>query len=383
MRFELATPTRIVFGRGSLSELSSQVAGLGRRCLVVTGAHPERTSALEQLRKAGLEVSSQRIPEEPTLPHVREGVALARDVEVDVVVGIGGGSVLDAAKAIAALLKNPGGPLEYLEVIGAGRKLGQASAPFVAVPTTAGTGSEVTRNAVLVSPEHGVKVSLRSASMLPRLALVDPDLTLTVPAAVTASTGLDALTQVIEPFVSHRANPITDAVCREAIPRAARSLRRVYQDGSDSDAREDMSLVSLFGGLALANAGLGAVHGLAGPLGGLLGAPHGALCAALLPHVMRANAAALRERVPRGPALARLEETARLLTGQATATLEDGVSWIAELCQDLAIPGLACHGLSSADCASVIPKARAASSMRGNPVELTDAELAGILAAAR
>jgi alcohol dehydrogenase class IV len=377
--FEFATATQIVFGRGCFDGLGPRVAALGNRALVVTGSQPERTPVVERLEAEGIEVATCSISTEPTTAVAREGVALAREAACEVVVGVGGGSVLDGAKAIAALLTNAGDPLDFLEVIGAGRKLENASAPLVAVPTTAGTGSEVTRNAVLASPEHGVKVSLRSALMLPRLALVDPSLTLGMPPALTASPGRGALTHGIEPVVSHGANPLTDSLCRDAISRAARSLRSAYDDGGDIDAREDMALVSLYGGLALANAKLGAVHGFAGPLGGQLGAPHGALCARLLPHVVRTNTRALQRRAPDSPALERYAELARLLTGRENASLEDGPTWLDELCQAFSVPGLASYGLSQADFREAIPKARAASSMRGNPIELTDEELERIL----
>ena len=217
---------------------------------------------------------------------VRQGVELARREQCDLVIAFGGGSAIDAGKAIAALLANGGELTDYLEVIGKGQPLRHPSVPFIAVPTTAGTGSEVTRNAVLASAEHQVKVSMRSPLMLPRLAVVDPELTLELPPAVTASTGLDALTQLIEPYVSIRANPLTDGFCLEGLRRVSRSLRRAYHAGRDITAREDMSLASLLGGLALANAGLGVVHGFAAPVGGMFHAPHGAICAALLPHGM-------------------------------------------------------------------------------------------------
>jgi alcohol dehydrogenase class IV len=379
VRFEFAAAAQIVFGRGSVSELAERVAGLGCRPLVVTGSDPSRTGAPDHLAARGLGVTSFRITAEPTTGVASEGVARAREGACDVVVGIGGGSVLDGAKAIAALLTNGGEPLDYLEVIGAGRKIEKPSAPFVAVPTTAGTGSEVTRNAVLASPEHRVKVSLRSVSMLPRLALLDPVLTVSVPKAVTASTGLDALTQVLEPFVSNRANPVTDALCRDGLVRAARSLRRACEDGSDLDAREDMALASLYGGMALANARLGAVHGFAGPLGGMIAAPHGALCARLLPFVIAANVRALRERAPESPALERYAEVARIVTGRPDAAAEDGAAWALELVEALSVPDLASYGLGVGDLADAVARARRASSMRGNPVELTEGELGRIL----
>ena len=284
---------------------------MGRRALLVAGVSP----AL--LGEAGLDCALLAVEGEPTLELVRRGVALARAENCDLVIGFGGGSAIDAGKAIAALLANGGDPLDYLEVIGAGRSLLAPSAPFIAVPTTAGTGAEVTRNAVLASPEHRVKVSLRSPWMLPRLALVDPELTCRLPPAITASTGLDALTQLIEPYVSVRANPMTDLFCVEGMRRAARSLGRAFANGSDAEARADMSLASLLGGLALANAGLGVVHGFAAPIGGMFDAPHGAVCAALLPHGMEVNIRALRARAPGSEPLGRYRTVARLLTGNA------------------------------------------------------------------
>jgi alcohol dehydrogenase class IV len=215
--------------------------------------------------------------------------------------------------------------------------------------------------------------------MLPRLAVVDPELTYSMPPAVTASTGLDALTQVLEPYVSNQANPMTDAICREGLWRAARSLRRAYQDGSNAEAREDMALVSLFGGLALANAKLGAVHGFAGPLGGLFHAPHGAICARLLPYVMEANVRALQARMPDSPSLARYDEVAQLLTGENTARASDGVTWVQDLCQALDVPPLSDFGLTEGDFPTVVAKAGKASSMKGNPIALTDEELTQIL----
>ena len=254
---------------------------------------------------------------------------------------------------------------------------------MIAIPTTAGTGSEVTRNAVLGSLEHKVKASLRAASMLPTVALVDPELTYTVPPDVTASTGLDAFTQCLEPFVSSRANPLTDSLCREGMQRAARSLRRAYENGEDAAAREDMAVASLFGGLALANAGLGAVHGFAGPIGGMFPAPHGAICARLLPWVMEANVRALQQRSPLAPALARYDEIGRLLTGNPAATATDGVAWVQALAELLRVPPLSRFGVTPADFPEIVAKSQQASSMKANPIALTDAELTGILWQAR
>ncbi|MCG8554615.1 MAG: iron-containing alcohol dehydrogenase [Proteobacteria bacterium] len=382
MKFRFATATQIVFGQGCLAELPSLLAPLGSRALVVTGADPTpAASVLGLLSEAGIEYSLLSGSGEPTAQLTRDGAAMARAEACSFVVGVGGGSTLDAGKAIAALVTNGGDPLDYLEIVGAGRRISKPAAPYVAIPTTAGTGAEVTRNAVLTSEEHGVKASLRSDYILPRIALVDPELTYGVPAAVTASTGLDALTQNIEPFVSCRANPLTDALCRDGIRRGAHWLRRAYDDGSDAQARENMALASLFGGLALANAKLGAVHGFAAPLGGMFRAPHGALCACLLPQVMRMNIDALREREPDSGSLARYGEVARLVTGRSDATPDDGVAWAQELRDALQIPPLSAYGVTRADIAVLTEKASAASSMQGNPIKLSHAELQAILEA--
>ena len=380
MRFEFATATRIIFGPGSLREVAPRAAEIGRHAFVVTGRTIDRAAPLlGQLEKRGIEYVTFNVPGEPTTALAFEGVQQARQADCDSVVGIGGGSVLDTGKVIAALLTNGGDVLDYLEVIGDGQQLTEIPAPFIAIPTTAGTGSEVTRNAVLGSPDHRIKVSMRSPLMLPRLAVVDPELTHSMPPAVTASTGLDAITQLMEPYVSNKANPLTDGICREGLRRAARSIRRAYEDGSNPAAREDMSLASLFGGLALANAKLGAVHGFAGPLGGMFSAPHGAICARLLPYVMEANVQALQARAPSSPALARYDEIAQILTGMATARATDGIAWVQDLCAALKVPPLAEFGLKEADIPTVVAKSEKASSMKGNPMTLTDKELAQIL----
>jgi alcohol dehydrogenase class IV len=384
MRFEFATATRIVFGPGTLSEVAPEAAALGQRALVVTSPLPEPAATLvDQLAGQGVEVAIYRVSTEPTIPAVVEGVQQARRAGCDVVIGLGGGSALDTGKAIAALLANGGNPLDYLEVIGRGQPLTRPALPCIAVPTTAGTGAEVTRNAVLASPEQHVKVSLRSPFMLPRLAVVDPLLTHSMPPELTASTGLDALTQLIEPFVCLKANPLVDTLCHEGMERVARSLRKAYQDASDAAAREDMALASLFGGLALANAGLGAVHGFAGPIGGMIGAPHGTVCARLLPHVMAANVQALQTRQSDSPVAARYDKVGQILTGNRSAAAPDGVAWIQSLCADLNVRPLASFGLGEELFPEVVAAARKASSMKGNPILLTDEELTAILEAER
>lgn len=380
MRFEFATAHRIVFGPGVLKQVAPIAAELGQRPLVVTGRHSKRaTSLLDRLGQNGLTPTVFAVTDEPTVDLARAGMTQAQLAGCDQVIAIGGGSVLDAGKAIAMLLANGGDPLDYLEIVGRGLAITQRSAPMIAIPTTAGTGSEVTRNAVLGSLEHKVKASLRAASMLPTVALVDPELTYTVPPDVTASTGLDAFTQCMEPFVSPRANPLTDGLCREGMQRVARSLRRAYENGEDTVAREDMALASLFGGLALANAGLGAVHGFAGPIGGMFPAPHGAICARLLPFVMEANVRALQQHSPFAQALARYDEIARLLTGDSGATAGDGVAWVQALVESLHVPPLSRFGVTPADFPEIVAKSQQASSMKANPIALTDAELTGIL----
>ncbi len=378
MRFEFATATRVIFGEGTAATLPELARTFGTRSLLVTGASTDRAAALVST----LSAETFAVSGEPTVDLVREGVRRVQDAACDVVISLGGGSAIDAGKAIASVATNGGEPLEFLEVVGKGRTIAVPPLPFIAVPTTAGTGSEVTRNAVLGSPEHGVKASLRSPLMLPRVALVDPELTYGLTPAITASTGLDALTQLIEPYVSARANPLVDAICIEGIERVASALRRAYHDGADVGARRDMALASLFGGLALANAGLGVVHGFAAPLGGTWKAPHGALCAAVLPHGMAANVAALRARAPRHPALGRYAAIARLLTGQSDARAEDGIDWVRRLCVEFNIPSLRVWGVTEAALPSVVEKAARASSMQANPLLLTSEELLAVLAAA-
>ena len=380
MRFEFATATRIIFGNGTVKETGSIAGKMGHRAFVITGRSVERAQPLiEQLKDTGIEVTQFSIPEEPTTQLALAAVEEARRQICDVVIGMGGGSVLDTGKVVAALLTNSGQLMDYLEVIGKGQPLKRKSAPFVAIPTTAGTGTEVTSNSVLDSPEHRVKVSMRSPYMLPDLALIDPELTYSMPGRITAVTGLDAFTQLLEAFVSVHANPLTDGICREGLQRAARSLKRVYLDGQDVAARRDMCLASLFGGLALANAKLGAVHGIAGPLGGMYHAAHGALCAGLLPFVMEANIEALESRASNSPALDRYIEVARLVTGLPAARAADGIAWVRNLCVQLEIKPLAAYGIEEKDFTDIVVKARKASSMKGNPIELTQEELREIL----
>jgi alcohol dehydrogenase class IV len=378
--FEFATAGRIVAGPGRAQELPGVLAGLGSRVLVITGADPARHRGL----LAGLGPTAAVFPVavEPTVELARAAVAVARAQGADVIAGIGGGSVIDAAKAVAMLVANGGDPLDYLEVVGSGRAITQPAVPCVAVPTTAGTGAEVTANAVLAVPSHRVKASLRSPLMIPSVALVDPLLTVSCPPSVTAASGLDALTQCLEPFVSVRATPLTDGLAREGLRRAGTGLRAAYADGTDLDARADMALCSLLGGIALANAKLGAVHGLAGVIGGAADVPHGMACAALLAPVIEANVRALRleSAEPHATAvLDRYTEAARLLTGHPAASVEDALTWIRETLTLLHVPGLAAFGLEPRQADDMAAKALTSSSMKGNPVPLSHADLKAIL----
>jgi alcohol dehydrogenase class IV len=383
--FEFSTAARIIFGAGRARELPGLVAAIGRRALLVLGASTARHDRLRSAIAANggserLEVFS--VATEPTVALAEAGADLARAMRADVVVAIGGGSVVDCAKAIAALATNDAPAVNYLEVVGGARPLVHPALPVIAVPTTAGTGAEVTRNAVLSVPEARVKVSLRSVFMLPRLALVDPELAVGLPSAVTTATGLDALTQLIEPYLSCRANVLTDALCLDGISRTVRALPRACHDPGDLLARADLAAAALFSGIALANSGLGVVHGFAGPIGGLFNAPHGAICAALLPHGMRANLAALRARFPGHACLARFTTVARILTGRCDATAEEGVAWVESLTRSLEAPSLSTLGIRSDDAAEIVRLAAQSSSMKANPVVLTPDELGRMLAAA-
>lgn len=380
MEFEFGTAGRVIFGVGTLSRAGELAPTFGKRALVVTGRDKSRSEPLlNNLRAQGIAPLTFSVFGEPEIETIDQGVKLARQHRAELIVGIGGGSAIDAGKAIAAMLTNPGELLDYLEVIGRGKTLAHPSAPFIAIPTTAGTGSEVTRNAVLGSSQHHVKASLRSPFLLPRIAIIDPALTYGLPAAITATTGLDALTQLIEPFVCVRANAMTDALCLEGMQRVARSLRRACECGSDASAREDMSVASLFGGMALANAGLGAVHGFAGPIGGMFPAPHGAICAALLPHVIETNLKALQEKESQGDVIARYERIARVLNSNSSAKAEDAVVWTQKTIADLRIPPLRTYGIRKTHFPEIIEKASRASSMKANPVQLSTDQLAAVL----
>jgi alcohol dehydrogenase class IV len=380
MHFEFATSNRILFGQGTLSQVPTLALSLGTKAFIVTGRSLERiTGVLTQLESQGLAYTCFQVSGEPSIDLVAEAVDLARQSQCDLVIAMGGGSAIDTGKAVAAMLTNEGDLLTYLEVVGEGMPLTHRPTPMIAIPTTAGTGAEVTRNAVLSVPEHQRKVSMRHAWMLPNVAVIDPELTYGLPPEITATTGLDAITQLIEPFVSSQSNPLTDGLCREGLQRAARSLKTAYLDGSHVQAREDMAVASLFGGLALANAKLGAVHGFAGPIGGLVNAPHGAVCGRLLPLVMAANIKALQDTASDSPALSRFEALGPLLTGVPQAGAADAVAWVQDLCKTMKIPTLKQLGLTATLIPEIARQSRDSSSMKGNPIELGPEALQVIL----
>jgi alcohol dehydrogenase class IV len=356
--FDHLGPRRIVFGAGSRRRLPALLGGV-RRLLVATGRRDEPFHELQQLLP-GVELHRWIIGGEPTIEDAREGSQRACGLMVDGVLAIGGGSVLDAGKSAAALCTNPKDVLHYLEVIGEGQPLAFDPLPFFALPTTSGTGSEATKNTVLGSPSHGVKASLRSDRMWPTLALVDPELTIDCPHSVTAASGLDAITQLVEPFLSPAATPFTDALVRDALPRALRALPRVLADPHDLSARTDMAYAALCSGLCLANAKLGVVHGIAGPLGGRRPISHGDICARLLPVALSFNLASLR-----GP---RAEELCAMLAGQALVELAG-------------IPGFATGGLTESDLAPLAEQALKSGSTKANPVPVNATDIMNLLKA--
>lgn len=379
INFEFATATQVIFGNGTVSKVPELLRGMGHKVFLVTGKNPARAKFLaENLEAVGFSVFSFRVEKEPDTEMISAGVKLARQKGCEAVVGFGGGSVIDSAKAIAALVPNKGELLDYLEVIGLGKKLEEEPLPFIAVPTTAGTGAEVTKNAVIHSPEHNVKVSLRSPLMFPDVAVVDPELTLSVPPEITATTGMDALTHLLETFVSNQSTPFIDMFCREGMRRISVSLKKAFDKGDDLKAREDMAFAAMLGGIALANVKLGAVHGFAGPMGGMFPVPHGAVCAALLPPVMDVNIGAVKEQNHQ-QTLAKYDEVAQILTGNSKARAADGIQWAMDMVDYLKIPHLSAFGLSVSDFPVLVEKAKKASSMKGNPVLLSDEQLMKIL----
>lgn len=377
--FAFATADMIRFGRGAAVQAVPALVALGARVLLVTGATSARAEWLKDaLEEEGVVVTDFSVAHEPDVALIESGVAVARAAQIAAVIAIGGGAVVDAGKAIAALAPATRPMLDHLEVVGKGLPLDVAPLPFAALPTTAGTGAEVTKNAVISVPEAQRKVSLRDPRMLPTLAIVDPALTDNCPRGVTLASGLDAVTQVIEPYLSSKANPLTDAICRDAIPKGLVAIRRIM-DGEDLDARDALAWVSLCGGLALANSGLGVVHGLAGPLGGLSNAAHGAICGALLPHGLRANAEAGDDPVLQ----ARIAEVQGWIAQAFGGAPGDAFETLHHWSRKAGLPGLDAQGITDATRAKAAKDAVSSSSMKANPVDLTEKQLLNLMERAR
>jgi alcohol dehydrogenase class IV len=379
MNFGFATVSDIRFGRGTSAGAIEAAAGFSNRVLVVHGKSADRAGWLvDGLATRGLAVETVACPGEPDIVAVEDAVALARRMAPGVVIALGGGAAIDLGKAVAALCPSSHPTLAYLEGVGEGRLLDAAPLPFIAMPTTAGTGAEVTKNAVISVPDAQKKVSLRDVRMLPDIAIVDPALTDGAPASVTFGSGFDAITQVIEPFLSVKASPMTDALCRDAIPRGLAAIRRL-SDGDDPKARDDMALTSLLGGMALANAGLGAVHGLAGVIGGRTGAPHGEICAALLPHVLAYDLKAIPQN---HPAKQRLDQVLCWIGAAFDVSPERAPIVLKEQVHGLGIRSIRGLGLKRADIMDIARSARGASSSRTNPMPLEDVDYEAIVRSA-
>ncbi|WP_299678385.1 iron-containing alcohol dehydrogenase [uncultured Roseobacter sp.] len=364
------------FGRGAAELVCAETLAQGRSVLLIRGRSVAWVDQLVQdLMANGAEVTTVVCCEEPSVGMVEDALQIGRAADADAVLSVGGGSVIDLGKAVAALLPCGGTVMDYLEGVGAAKPLGLNPLPFIAVPTTSGTGAEVTRNAVILVPEEGRKVSLRDNRMLPDLAIVDPALTDRAPRDQTLASGLDALTQVIEPYVSHRANPLTDALCRAAIPLGARALAKLSRQ-EDQSARDDMAFVSLAGGLALANAGLGAVHGLAGVLGGRVGAPHGLICGRLLGPVLAANAATMEGS---GADVSRFKEITQWLAEGFGQSAETVIEHLPVTLDEWRVPRLSQWLTDQTDLGAIAKEAAGASSMRANPCVLPPSALVDVM----
>lgn len=387
--FVIGALPRVIFGRGSIRDLPTLVREFGTCALLVTGARsfvdgPYWPVLTAQLRAAGIAIHRATVSGEPSPSAVDAAVTNFREAAIDVVVGIGGGSVLDAAKAIAGLLPHGNSVMDHLEGVGAQRPYAGPATPFIAVPTTAGTGSEATKNAVLSMPgRDGFKKSFRHDALVARYALVDPDLLSTCPPALIAANGMDALTQLIESYVSSRANAVSDALAVSGIVAAREGLLPWFELTRDADAaRERMAYAALISGITLAQVGLGSVHGLASPLGAFFPIPHGVVCGTLVATATAENIRALNARAPTHPALDKYAHVAELLTGKRFASRD--LAWrglvaiLEEWTQCMQLPRLGAFGVGADDVAQVVAGARG-SSMKTNPIVLTDTEIARIV----
>jgi alcohol dehydrogenase class IV len=375
-------PTRIVTGNGCFAELGKHTSQFGKRTMLVCGARSLRASgqldrALELLRVADAQVIVyDAVSGEPTLDVVQAGLDLARQEDVGVVVGIGGGSAMDVAKAIAGLFTHPGTVDDYFGKV---RQVTGGGLPWIAVPTTAGTGAEVTKNAVLISPRHDQKSSLRHDAWFADVALVDPELNLSTPPEITAASGSDALTQAIEAYTSIGASPVTDALASDAIARIGRSLERAYQDGRDLQARADMLYGSMIAGMAFANSRLGGVHGMAHPLGYRYHIPHGVVCGLLLPYTMDYNVNYAEEKYAHIARLLGLDTRGMDLHAAAQRAAQHA----RELVGRVGIPlHLSTFGVKEKDLPVIAEESMPSGSLKHNPRPLAIEDVMVILSAA-
>jgi alcohol dehydrogenase class IV len=378
--FDYYFPTRIIFGKGSIRKCAMFAREFGNNALVVTGSGKVSIDGLRtSLREEGINWTEYRVGGEPRVDIILDGIRIAKDAKSDHVICLGGGSVMDAGKAIAAMMTNPGNLMDYLEVVGKGKSVDIQGLPVITIPTTAGTGSEVTRNSVISVTERKIKVSMRGKGMSAKIAIIDPELTYSLPPEITATTGMDALTQVIEAYMSNSVNPISDAYALEGIRRGAESILKAFQNGKDEDARANMSLTALFSGIALSHAGLGAVHGFAGVIGGMIDAPHGAICACLLPAVLSANFETMSKGENNNDALLRFTRFSQIVTGESSPPPQKGIERVRDLCKRLKIKGLSYLGVKKSDFKFIVPKAVVSSSMKKNPLVLGEDVLLKIL----
>jgi len=378
MTFNFQAPSEIIFGSGKIDELVNIIKPISENIIIIKGASNRFDYIFETLKSSGIDYSIYCVKNEPLIEDVDRAVTLAKTNLSNLVLGIGGGSVIDVAKAVGIMLLNPGEVLDYLEVIGKGEKLTEPSIPTIIVPTTSGTGAEVTKNSVLKSIQHKRKVSMRSPEMIPKTVLIDPKLMLTLPSTTTTYTGMDALTQVIEPFISSLSNPFTDSLCRDAIPRAVEALVGLKEKPSDIKLREEMAYVSLMGGLALANAKLGAVHGFAGPIGGMFEIPHGLICAILLPNTIKVNIEAI-ESLGLEEDINKYNQLAKLISSDKNLTIRDLPKFLYDLNKKLEIPTLSHFGIKKSDLKEIVDLSKNSSSMKGNTVSLTETQMMNIL----
>lgn len=377
--FSFSTATKIVFGRGSSKNAVDEIRRLGHNVLLVTGANQSRANWLrDQLKVADGNFSELAIQAEPNVQTIEQGAEKARTLNSNVVVSLGGGSAIDAGKAIAALATSDKCLMDHLEVVGLGKPLVKPPLPFVAIPTTAGTGAEVTKNAVIDVPDKQRKVSLRDEKMFANLAIIDPALTDNTPKAVTLSCGLDALTQVIEPYLCSRHNPFTDALALSAIETGLNALVELM-DNENSAARDRICWTSLCGGIALANSGLGAVHGLAGPLGGMSNVAHGKICGALLPSSLKLHSSLLAD----GEYQERMALIENVLASTFETEILEAIDALSNWADRNGQRGLNSLGITDSQRIRAATEAQASSSMKSNPVQLSVEQLGQLMEDAR